>query len=138
MGSIDVTRLECHIPGGRQLFEDVSFKVGDGQHVALVGANGVGKTTLLRLVAGESAPTSGAIAVDGRVGVMHQLVGVGGDTRTVRDLFASIAPPPVAAAAAELDDATRAAAKAVDALRAGIQDAHAEAMDALERKVMRP
>ncbi len=109
MGSIDVTRLEHHLPGGRQLFTDVSFKVGDGQHVALVGANGVGKTTLFGLVAGKATPSSGTIAVDGRLGVMDQLVGMRGDDRTVRDLFASIASPPVAAAARELDDATRSA-----------------------------
>ncbi len=114
MGSIDVTRLEHHLPGGRQLFRDVSFKVGDGQHVGLVGANGVGKTTLLGLIAGRSSPTSGTIAVDGRLGVMDQLVGMRGTSRTVRDLFVSLAPPPIAAAAQALDEATRAADRAAD------------------------
>lgn len=114
MGTIDVNRLEHHLPGGRRLFSDVSFKVGDGQHVALVGANGVGKTTLFGLIAGSDSPTSGTIAVDGRLGVMSQLVGMRGESRTVRDLFVSLAPPAIAAAARALDDATRAANSAAD------------------------
>lgn len=114
MGSIDVTRLEYHLPGGRRLFTDVSFKVGDGQHVALVGANGVGKTTLLHLIAGTLAPSDGGVQVDGRLGVMDQMVGMRGDDRTVRDLFVSLASQAVRDAAAELDHATQAAASAAD------------------------
>ena len=112
MGSIDVNRLSYHLPGGRRLFEDVSFKVGDGQHTALVGANGVGKTTLLGVVAGRNKPSEGTVAVDGRLGVMDQLVGMRGEQRTVRDLFASLSPPAVAAAALELEAATHAAERA--------------------------
>lgn len=115
MGTIDVTRLSYHLPGGRQLFSDVTFKVGDGQHVALVGANGVGKTTLMGVVAGRTAPSSGTVAVDGRLGVMDQLVGMRStDRSTVRDLFASLAPPAIGSAARELADATRAADLAAD------------------------
>ena len=40
-------------PDGRELFADVSFRVGEGAKVALVGPNGAGKTTLLRMVAGD-------------------------------------------------------------------------------------
>ncbi len=119
LGTIDVHRLAHHLPGGRQLFRDVSFKVGNGQHVALVGANGVGKTTLFGLIAGAGrptaiAPTTGTISVDGRLGVMNQLVGMRGDTATVRELFVSLAPPRVAAAALELAAATHAAERAAD------------------------
>ena len=114
VGSIDVNRLAYHLPGGRRLFDDVSFKVGDGQHVALVGANGVGKTTLLGLVAGRGTATAGTIAVDGRLGIMDQLVGMRDRTGTVRDLFVSLSPPAIAAAATELDAATRAADRAAE------------------------
>jgi ATPase subunit of ABC transporter with duplicated ATPase domains len=114
VGSIDVNGLSYHLPGGRRLFEDVSFKVGDGQHTALVGANGVGKTTLLGVIAGRHSATEGTVAVDGRLGVMDQLVGMRGEQRTVRDLFASLAPPAVAAAATELEAATYAAERAAD------------------------
>lgn len=47
--------------GNRLLFDDISFVVGDKERVALVGKNGVGKSTLLKIIAGEEEPTSGTI-----------------------------------------------------------------------------
>ena len=64
MGSLQVNRLRWVRPGADVLFDDVSFRVGDGEHVALVGANGVGKTTLLRVVAGGLDGASGTVNVD--------------------------------------------------------------------------
>lgn len=51
--------------GALTVLRDVSFKVGDGEAVALVGANGAGKTTLLNLIAGDLTPTAGEIEVLG-------------------------------------------------------------------------
>ncbi|NBU38625.1 MAG: ATP-binding cassette domain-containing protein [Actinobacteria bacterium] len=48
-----VSELEYGPPGADQLFFDVSFKVSPGEHAALVGANGVGKSTILRILTGE-------------------------------------------------------------------------------------
>jgi ABC-type cobalamin/Fe3+-siderophores transport system ATPase subunit len=50
--------------GGRTLLRDISLAL-DGGVVAIVGANGVGKTTLLRTIAGVLTPVSGTIALDG-------------------------------------------------------------------------
>jgi len=102
---VDVAKLSCVLPDGRVLFEEVSFRVGDGTRTALVGANGTGKTTLLRMIAGDVEPTSGAVVRSGGVGVMRQSLGsVGGDT-TVRDLLVELAPPAVRSAGRALDAA---------------------------------
>jgi cell division transport system ATP-binding protein len=45
---------------------DVSFKVGKGEFVCLVGPSGAGKTTLLRLLYRDELPTQGEVLVDGR------------------------------------------------------------------------
>ncbi|MGE3590241.1 MAG: ABC-F family ATP-binding cassette domain-containing protein [Ilumatobacteraceae bacterium] len=103
MGSIQVSHVGWSRPGGAVLLRDVSFSVGPGERVALVGANGVGKSTLLRLISGELAPSSGTISIDGHLGVMRQLVAHG--DATVRDLFVSLAPDRLQRAAARLDAA---------------------------------
>lgn len=48
--------------GGETLFNDVSFRLGPGDRVGLVGKNGAGKSTLLHLIARDQDPTSGTIA----------------------------------------------------------------------------
>jgi ABC-2 type transport system ATP-binding protein len=52
---------------------DVSFRIGAGESVGFMGRNGSGKTTLLRLLAGVFKPTSGRLAVAGRVGSLLEL-----------------------------------------------------------------
>ncbi len=110
VGSIQVTGLGWKLPSGEELFRDVSFSVGRGERVALVGANGVGKTSLLRIVIGEQSATSGTVSIDGRLGVMRQLVGMGdgrGEPGTVRSLLMSLAPERLQIAAGRLNDAER-------------------------------
>jgi ABC-2 type transport system ATP-binding protein len=52
---------------------DVSFQIDPGESVGFMGRNGSGKTTLLRLLAGVFRPTSGRLAVEGRVGSLLEL-----------------------------------------------------------------
>ncbi|ROP43190.1 ATPase subunit of ABC transporter with duplicated ATPase domains [Pseudokineococcus lusitanus] len=107
VGHVDVSRVGLRLPDGRPLLRDVSFRVGEGATAALVGPNGTGKTTLLRLVAGEVTPDSGAVTGSGGVAVLAQDVGRGGpgDDRVVRDLLVATSPPRLRDALLELDAA---------------------------------
>ncbi|HEY5241491.1 MAG TPA: ABC-F family ATP-binding cassette domain-containing protein [Polyangiaceae bacterium] len=70
---IGVSRL-AKAYGGRTLFEDVSLQLNAGSRYGLVGANGSGKTTFLKVLAGDEAATDGTVAIPGRarVGVLRQ------------------------------------------------------------------
>ncbi|MGK2950581.1 MAG: ABC-F family ATP-binding cassette domain-containing protein [Acidimicrobiales bacterium] len=109
MGAIDVNGVSCRTPDGAELLVDVSFTVGDGHHVALVGANGAGKTTLFRVIAGDHPVDAGSVHVDGSLRVMRQLVGWREEGRTVRDLLIDLSPSGLQRAAATLAAAERAA-----------------------------
>ena len=50
--------------GAQVVLENVSLEVGQGARIGLVGPNGVGKSTVLRLLAGEEAPDAGLVAID--------------------------------------------------------------------------
>src|SRR3954465_2235282 len=60
--------------GGRTLFEDVSLQLNAGARYGLVGANGSGKTTFLRILAGDESASAGGfvMAPNARVGVLRQ------------------------------------------------------------------
>ncbi|HRW81679.1 MAG TPA: ATP-binding cassette domain-containing protein, partial [Desulfomonilia bacterium] len=68
--------------GPQVLFEGISFKVNPRERVGLVGRNGHGKTTLLRLVTGEEEPDSGSILIpkNYRIGYVTQHLGFTEDT----------------------------------------------------------
>ena len=62
---IRVRDLAFAYPGGPPVFQDVSFAMEPGERVAILGANGTGKSTLLLQVNGLLTPTAGSVAVDG-------------------------------------------------------------------------
>ncbi|UYO00843.1 MAG: ABC-F family ATP-binding cassette domain-containing protein [Devosia sp.] len=83
--SVTISRLSYSGPDGRPLFSNLDLSFGTGR-TGLVGRNGVGKTTLLRLVAGELAPAAGTISIAGRLGILRQQVRPQ-DGETIADLF---------------------------------------------------
>jgi energy-dependent translational throttle protein EttA len=126
VGAIDVQGLAWKRPGsGHRLFHDVSFRVGNGERVALVGANGVGKSTVLRVLAGDTKASEGTVRIDGRAGVMRQLVGSIRDDTTVRAFLVSLAAPTLRAAAAKLAAAEHAVAGRPNDNDIALQYAHA-------------
>lgn len=60
--------------GGSYLFEEVTFRLGSGDRVGLVGKNGAGKSTMLKILAGDFKPDSGVIATEKevRMGFLRQ------------------------------------------------------------------
>ena len=108
MGFIETSDLTYRFPGGGELFSDVTFKVRSGQHAALVGANGVGKTTLLRVLAGEEPAKRGGYRIDGRLLYMPQMIGSLGGDMTIADLLLSLSPEAIKRARVALLQAERA------------------------------
>jgi putative ABC transport system ATP-binding protein len=62
----------------RRVLADVSFKVAGGEYVAVMGDSGVGKSTLLNLIAGLDVPDTGSVSLDG-----EDLVGLNENSRTL-------------------------------------------------------
>ncbi len=105
MGHVDVNAVSYSLPDGRPLLSEVSLRVGEGAKVALIGPNGTGKTSLLRVISGDLAAGDGAVTRSGGLGVMRQFVGKVRDDSSVRDLLVSVAPEPIRRAAAAVEAA---------------------------------
>jgi ATPase subunit of ABC transporter with duplicated ATPase domains len=115
VGSIVVSELEYGPPGADQLFFDVSFKVSPGEHAAIVGANGVGKSTILRILTQEIEADGGEYAIGGTMLNMTQDVGMSRPNDTLREMLIEVAPK-------NLRDAGRALVTAEKALGSGDDD----------------
>ncbi len=75
--------LEIRV-GARTLMSGVTFRVGEGDKVGLVGRNGAGKTTLTKVLAGEILPTSGTVDRTGELGYLPQDPRSGNPDETAR------------------------------------------------------
>jgi ATP-binding cassette subfamily F protein 3 len=74
--------------GARDVLEGVTFIVGDGEHAGLVGPNGGGKSTILRLLAGEMKPDEGAAGHrGGALGYLRQEAGLESDNTLLEELW---------------------------------------------------
>jgi len=102
---LEVNQVGFTLPDGRPLLDQVSFRVGEGQRVALVGPNGTGKTTLTRIISGDVTASEGAVTRSGALAVMNQFIGKVRDDSTVRDLLISVAPERIRRAAQAVDAA---------------------------------
>ena len=109
-----VSELEYAPPGADQLFFDVSFGVAPGEHAALAGANGVGKSTILRIISGHLEADGGEFTVGGSVLSMTQDVGMSRPTDTLREMLIEVAPTALRRAGRVLVAAERALADGTD------------------------
>lgn len=83
MISVENLKVEFSV---NPLFRDVSFVIGDRDRIALVGKNGAGKSTMLKILCGKQKPTSGTVSVpaDTTIGYLPQVMNLSDDT-TVRE-----------------------------------------------------
>lgn len=83
--SITLSNLSWSTPDDRAVFSGLDLQFSE-ERAGLVGRNGVGKTTLLKLIAEEQRPQSGSIAISGTIGILRQSLQLS-ETQTVADLF---------------------------------------------------
>lgn len=83
--SIILSNLSLSTPDGRSLLSSIDLTFA-AERTALVGRNGVGKTTLLATILGEHVPQSGRVLISGSIGLLRQDVQPPADS-TVADLF---------------------------------------------------
>ncbi len=60
---VDIEDVSYSTPDGKQIFNDITLRLGPGDRIGLVGANGAGKTTLIGLITGALVPSKGRIKI---------------------------------------------------------------------------
>ncbi len=83
---ISVENLKVEF-GVKPLFHDVSFVVNDHDRIALVGKNGAGKSTMLKILCGLQKPTSGTVSVPNgcTIGYLPQVMRISDDTTVLEE-----------------------------------------------------
>lgn len=74
---ISADGLSYRLPNGDLLFDNASFDLSSGEKAALIGDNGVGKTTLLNVITGSLKPSAGVVRSNGAVCLMPQRAEIG-------------------------------------------------------------
>ncbi|WP_240229677.1 ABC-F family ATP-binding cassette domain-containing protein [Devosia lacusdianchii] len=74
--SVTLHQLSYSTPDNQPLFAKLDLSFGN-ERTGLIGRNGTGKSSLLRIIAGIAAPASGSVAISGTVGMLTQIVQVG-------------------------------------------------------------
>ena len=92
VSSISVSELAYSPPGVEQLFFDVSFGVAPGEHAAIVGPNGVGKSTILKILTSQLEADDGEFSIGGNYLQMTQDVGMSRPDDSLRDMLIEVAP----------------------------------------------
>lgn len=69
--SITFASIKFALPDGQVLFSDLNFSLNQ-ERIGIVGRNGVGKSTLLKLISGALTPVSGSVTVTGTIGMLRQ------------------------------------------------------------------
>ncbi len=87
-----MSELAYSPPGVEQLFFDVSFGVAPGEHAAIVGPNGVGKSTILKILTGQLEADDGEFSIGGNYLQMTQDVGMSRPDDALRDMLIEVAP----------------------------------------------
>ena len=80
--------------GEQSLFENISFGIGKGQKVALIAKNGMGKSTLLRIIAGKDSAETGTVIFrnDISVGILDQDPALDPENTVFEEVFNSDSP----------------------------------------------
>jgi len=109
-----VSELDYAPPAADSLFFDVSFGIAPGDHAAIVGPNGVGKSTILRILSGELTADGGEVSIGGSFLTMSQDVGMGNPDAELREMLLEVAEPALRSAGRAMIAAERAMASGED------------------------
>ncbi len=74
---LEISKLLVQLPTGKRLVDDVSFSVGRGEFVSILGSSGAGKSLTLRCIVGLTRPSSGEIKLTGPAGKTYRSTNVG-------------------------------------------------------------
>lgn len=62
---IQIKNLSFRYASGKSVLEDINLEIKEGEVLSIIGKNGAGKSSLVRLIAGLAKPTKGQILIDG-------------------------------------------------------------------------